>query len=245
MSFLQSIFMQWFSTSVHFKPMPFFILQAWWTADKKSFYRHLAKKNMLTRGCSRQWVSYNVSVTRTIKLVMQMLRLEQHRQFYGILTYLQIWSVRASDFIDTFHLIMPTSTVPFEVSLEFLNDTSGPAMLQLSQGDGEVSGGATTLYPQETISLILDAGSTYHYILIQHTLKAHISCVSDRLGWYYTVDDSFSEWQYGRMCTSPPQTSLLRKEYSTIVNLRSCKASRLSSLIMRWSNQCLREPLHW
>ena len=38
---------------------------------------------------------------------------------------------------------MPTSTVPFEVSLEFLNDASGPVMLQLSRGDGEVSGGAT------------------------------------------------------------------------------------------------------
>ena len=76
---------------------------------------------------------------------------------------------------------MPTSTVPFEVSLEILNDTSGPAMLQLSRGDAGV-GSATTLYPQETISLILDAGSTYHYILTQHTLKAQISCVLDRLG---------------------------------------------------------------
>ena len=79
---------------------------------------------------------------------------------------------------------MPTSTVPFEVSLEFLNDTSGPATLQLShgRGDTEVSDSTTTLYPQEIISLILDAGSTYHYILTQRTLKAQISCVSDRLG---------------------------------------------------------------
>ena len=138
---------------------------------------------------------------------------------------------------------MPTSTVPFEVSLEFLNDTSEPAMLQLSRGDAEVSGSATTLYPQETISLILDAGSTYHYILTQHTLKAQISCVSDRLCWYYTVDDNFAVWQYGRICTSPLRTSLLRKDCSTIVNLRSCKASRLSALIRRRSNQCLREPL--
>lgn len=140
---------------------------------------------------------------------------------------------------------MPTSTVPFEVSLEVLNDTSGPAVLRLRRGDAEVSGSATTLYPQETISLILDAGSTYRYILTQHTLKAQISCVSDRLGWYYTVVNSFAVWQYGRICTSPPRTSLIRKECSLIVNLRSCKASRLSALIRRRSNQCLREPLGW
>ena len=140
---------------------------------------------------------------------------------------------------------MPTSTVPFEVSLEFLNDTSRPAMLQLSRGDAELSGSATTLYPQETISLILDAGSTYHYILTQHTLKAQISCVSDRLGWYYTVDDSFAVWQYGRICTSAPRTSLLKKDCSTTVNLRSCKASRLSALIRRRPNQYLRGPLRW
>lgn len=134
---------------------------------------------------------------------------------------------------------MPTSTVPFEVSLDFLNDTSRPAMLQLSRGDAQVSGSATTLYPQETISLILDAGSTYHYILTQHTLRAQISCVSDRLG-YYTVVNSFAVWQYGKICTSPQQTSLLRKEYTRRVNLRSCKASRLSALIRRRSKQCLR-----
>ena len=113
---------------------------------------------------------------------MQRLRIEQCTR--DITCLVQIASVRssgASGLIDTFHLIMPTSTVPFEVSLEFLNDTFGPVMLQLSRGDGEVSGGVTTSYPQETISLILDAGSTYHYILTQHTLKVQISCVSDRL----------------------------------------------------------------
>ena len=94
----------------------------------------------------------------------------------------QAFSASASGLIDTYHLIMPTSTVPFEVTLEFFNDTSGPVILKLSRGDAEISGSATTLYPQETISLILDAGSPYHYILTQHTLKAQISCVLDRLG---------------------------------------------------------------
>lgn len=163
----------------------------------------------------------------------------RQRNFYGILNIRrQAFRPHWHPIVVTFHLVMPTSTVPFEVSLEFLNDTSRPAVLQLSRGIS-----ATTLYPQETISLVLDAGSTYHYILTQHTLKAQISCVSDRLGWYYTVDNNFAEWQYGRTCTSPPRTSLLRKECSTIVNLRtrSCKASRLYAMIRRGLNQCLRE----
>ena len=77
---------------------------------------------------------------------------------------------------------MPTSTLPFEVSLDVLNDTARPAILQLSRGDDELLGNATTLYPYETISLILNAGTTYRYILTQHILRAHISCVLDRLG---------------------------------------------------------------
>ncbi|KAF8807481.1 hypothetical protein BYT27DRAFT_7256078 [Phlegmacium glaucopus] len=70
---------------------------------------------------------------------------------------------------------MPTSTLPFEVSLEFVNDTAGPVILQLSRGDDELSGNSTILHPQETISLILNAGSTYHYILTQHILRMKIS----------------------------------------------------------------------
>lgn len=93
---------------------------------------------------------------------------------------LDIAGYQASGLLDTFHPIMPTSTVPFEVSLEIFNDTSGPAMLQPSRGNAEAPGSAI-IYPQETISLILNAGSSYHYILTQHTLKAQISCVSDRL----------------------------------------------------------------
>jgi len=63
---------------------------------------------------------------------------------------------------------MPTSTLPYEVLLELSNNTSNVATLQLVYGDDEFSTGAIiSLQRFETVSLVLNAGSTYKYILQQ------------------------------------------------------------------------------
>lgn len=71
---------------------------------------------------------------------------------------------------------MPTSTKPFEVLLELTNDTPSDATIQLTRIDGEQSGGPAVLLQQgESVSLILNAGATYHYRLRQMSTQARIS----------------------------------------------------------------------
>ncbi|KDR85073.1 hypothetical protein GALMADRAFT_53516 [Galerina marginata CBS 339.88] len=72
---------------------------------------------------------------------------------------------------------MPTCTLPFEILLEFFNDMAEPTTLQLTQArDDNLTTGATILLqPEDSISLVLNAGSTYHYLFKQHIRKAHIS----------------------------------------------------------------------
>ncbi|EAU93052.2 hypothetical protein CC1G_06772 [Coprinopsis cinerea okayama7 len=79
---------------------------------------------------------------------------------------------------------MPTSTEPFEVLFEFTNDGPELVTLQLTPGSTteyvtsspSVSEGPTTrLYPKESVSLVLNAGATYHYMVKQSTRKAQIS----------------------------------------------------------------------
>jgi hypothetical protein len=67
---------------------------------------------------------------------------------------------------------MPTSTLPYEVLLELSNNTSNVAIVQLVYyGDDEFSTGAIiSLQRHETVSLVLNAGSTYNYAL-QHQGK--------------------------------------------------------------------------
>ncbi|KAF8898660.1 hypothetical protein BD779DRAFT_1485000 [Infundibulicybe gibba] len=72
---------------------------------------------------------------------------------------------------------MPTSTVPFEVLFEFTNNTADAATLQLTRGEDEVptGGGMILLHSSESVSLVLNAGSTYKYALKQRGSKAYIS----------------------------------------------------------------------
>jgi hypothetical protein len=77
---------------------------------------------------------------------------------------------------------MPTSTLPFEVLFEFTNDTINAATLQLTRGDDEFSSGGAMilLHGRESVSLVLNAGSTYHYTLKLQARKAQISWVQQR-----------------------------------------------------------------
>ncbi|KAH9486860.1 hypothetical protein JR316_0000925 [Psilocybe cubensis] len=72
---------------------------------------------------------------------------------------------------------MPTCTLPFEILLEFVNDTEESSTLHLTRGgDDTFSANATILLqPSESISLVLNAGSIYQYILKQKNRKGHVS----------------------------------------------------------------------
>lgn len=90
---------------------------------------------------------------------------------------------------------MPTSTQPFEVLFDFTNDTADLATLQLtrqpttstaangtSNGHSPLSssvpaaaGPMIRLVPKDSVSLVLDAGTTYHYLVRQNHRKAQIS----------------------------------------------------------------------
>ncbi|KII93574.1 hypothetical protein PLICRDRAFT_100618 [Plicaturopsis crispa FD-325 SS-3] len=74
---------------------------------------------------------------------------------------------------------MPTSTVPYEVLFELVNDTHSAATVQLvhnAQDDSEGGGGATILLQQrENVSLVLSAGATYQYILRQRRKEVTMS----------------------------------------------------------------------
>lgn len=87
---------------------------------------------------------------------------------------------------------MPTSTVPFDVLFEFTNDTTSAATIQLSHGDGEFSGNATVLLQGgESVSLVLNAGTTYHYMLKQRSSKARISWVLTFMARNLPANNSF------------------------------------------------------
>lgn len=79
--------------------------------------------------------------------------------------------------------VMPTNTQPFEILFEFMNDMSEPTTLERMQSgqNGTASIGLTVwLQERESISLVLDAGSTYHYLIkrLGCNIEAVISCVS-------------------------------------------------------------------
>ncbi|KAL0951084.1 hypothetical protein HGRIS_007822 [Hohenbuehelia grisea] len=73
---------------------------------------------------------------------------------------------------------MPTSTIPFEVLFEVSNDSPDATTLQSLRSDPDdefESGGAIILLnAHESVSLVLNAGSTYHYVLKQNSRKAQI-----------------------------------------------------------------------
>jgi len=77
---------------------------------------------------------------------------------------------------EPFSNLMPTSTAPYEVVFELTNDTSAAATIQLARHGSEPSGGSVVLLQQgESISLVLNAGSTYYYRLRQGDTQAWIS----------------------------------------------------------------------
>ncbi|KAH0590636.1 hypothetical protein H2248_000767 [Termitomyces sp. 'cryptogamus'] len=103
---------------------------------------------------------------------------------------------------------MPTSTKPFEVLLELTNDTHSDVTIQLVHIDSGQSEGPTVLLQEgECVSLVLNAGATYHYRLRQMGIQARISVKT----WQDTQCSAAKVFggQYRRDCeTWPPSEDL-------------------------------------
>ncbi|KAI0639777.1 hypothetical protein C8Q77DRAFT_1152727 [Trametes polyzona] len=71
----------------------------------------------------------------------------------------------------------PTCTIPYEVLLEFSNDTPDAATMQvLRREDGGGQAGPVILLHQgEELSLVLTAGVGYKYAIRQHPREAELS----------------------------------------------------------------------
>lgn len=72
--------------------------------------------------------------------------------------------------------IMPTSTVPYEILFDFVNDTAEPTTIRvLRQDSGVRTGAAMLLNSGENLSLVLTAGTPYKYALEQGRTEAILS----------------------------------------------------------------------
>lgn len=72
-------------------------------------------------------------------------------------------------------LPMPTITEDYEVLLRFSNDTHDCATVQLSRDYGRNTGAIVLFHPGEVVTLILEAGSTYRYVLKTRSKVASVS----------------------------------------------------------------------
>ncbi|KDQ63659.1 hypothetical protein JAAARDRAFT_29688 [Jaapia argillacea MUCL 33604] len=75
---------------------------------------------------------------------------------------------------------MPSSTQPYEVLLDFTNDTPDCTTVQLLQDYGRSTAAIVLLQPGETVTLILDAGSVYRYALKMRSKVANVTARSWR-----------------------------------------------------------------
>ena len=70
---------------------------------------------------------------------------------------------------------MPTITEDYELLLRFSNDTHDCATVQLSRDYGRNTGAIVLFHPGEVVTLILEAGSTYRYVLKTRSKVASVS----------------------------------------------------------------------
>ncbi|KAG1826024.1 uncharacterized protein BJ212DRAFT_1317598 [Suillus subaureus] len=72
---------------------------------------------------------------------------------------------------------MPAITQPYEVLLDFTNDTHDCATIQLLRDYGRNTSAVVLLHPGESLTLVLEAGSMYKYALKSHSKVANVRCV--------------------------------------------------------------------
>lgn len=70
---------------------------------------------------------------------------------------------------------MPTVAEEYEVLLKFSNDTHDCATVQLLREYSRNAGAFVLLQPGEVITLVLEAGSTYRYVLKTRSKLASVS----------------------------------------------------------------------
>jgi hypothetical protein len=76
---------------------------------------------------------------------------------------------------------MPGLIQSYDVLLDFTNDTHDYTSLQLLRDYNNRNGstaGAVLIPPGETVTLVLDAGSVYKYVLKTCSRVASVTCVS-------------------------------------------------------------------
>ncbi|KAG2159948.1 uncharacterized protein EDB93DRAFT_1237198 [Suillus bovinus] len=75
---------------------------------------------------------------------------------------------------------MPAITQPYEVLLDFTNDTHDCATIQLLRDYDRNTSAVVLLHPGESLTLVLEAGSMYKYALKSHSKVANVSARSWR-----------------------------------------------------------------
>ncbi|KAG2366619.1 hypothetical protein BDR07DRAFT_1274044 [Suillus spraguei] len=75
---------------------------------------------------------------------------------------------------------MPAITQPYEVLLDFTNDTHDCATIQLLRDYDRNTSAVVLLHPGESLTLVLEAGSIYKYALKSHSKVANVSARSWR-----------------------------------------------------------------
>lgn len=76
---------------------------------------------------------------------------------------------------------MPSITQPYEVLLDFTNDTHDPATVQLLRDFDRQAHATVLLRPGESLTLVLDAGMDYQYALKTRSKVVNVTCVFFRL----------------------------------------------------------------
>ena len=70
---------------------------------------------------------------------------------------------------------MPSIPQEYEVLLKFTNDSLDCATVQLLRDYGRSSAAIVLLHPGEIVTLVLEAGSTYRYVLKTRSKLASVS----------------------------------------------------------------------
>ncbi|KAH7931031.1 hypothetical protein BV22DRAFT_999301 [Leucogyrophana mollusca] len=107
---------------------------------------------------------------------------------------------------------MPVVTQPYEVLLDFTNDTHDCATIQLLRDYGRNTSAVVLLHPGDSVTLVLDAGSVYKYALKTHSKVANVSA----RGWRdirCDISQLFAgmppSWSSQRSSPSPPTNGVM------------------------------------
>ncbi|KAF5377591.1 hypothetical protein D9615_005330 [Tricholomella constricta] len=71
---------------------------------------------------------------------------------------------------------MPSIIQSYDVLLDFTNDTLDSVTVQLLHHYGRTTRSIVLLNPDESVTLVLDAGSSYRYAVKSRTKVASITC---------------------------------------------------------------------